>query len=207
MIRLQPPGHPCIEEKRMPPVTLADEQQLLEKARSDPGYFGPVYDVYYPKIFGYVFRRTADYDLARDIAADTFLKAVLKLRDFEWRGVSVAAWLFRIATNELRMYYRQRKYESAVFGQLPEQFALERRLHQLFELERASIDAQLEHYQDFVKAQKALSHLPVAYQEVLSLRYFEQKTILQIAEILGKNEGTVKSLLSRGVEKLKNAIQ
>ncbi len=211
-------------------MTLADEQLLLEKARADPAYFGPLYDAYYPKIFGYVFRRTADYDLARDITADTFLKrhpdnpplkyyflarditadtflkAVLKLPGFEWRGVSVAAWLFRIATNELRMYYRQRKYESTVFGQLPEQFVLERRLHLVFEQERKALEAQMKDYQDFVKVQKALQHLPLSCQEALSLRYFEQKTVLEIARILAKSEGTVKSLLFRGLEKLKRSV-
>lgn len=187
-------------------MTLADEQLLLEKARADPAYFGPLYDAYYPKIFGYVFRRTADYDLARDITADAFLKAVLKLPGFEWRGVSVAAWLFRIATNELRMYHRHRKYESTVFGQLPEQFVLERKLHLVFEQERKAIEAQVKDYQDFVKVQKALQHLPLPYREALSLRYFEQKTVLDIAYILGKSEGTVKSLLARGLEKLKRTV-
>lgn len=187
------------------PVTLADEQKLLEKARLDPVHFGPLYDAYYPRIFGYVYRRTADYDLARDIAADTFLKAVIKLPRFQWRGVSVSAWLFRIATNEIRLYYRQRKYESAVFSQLPEAFMLEQRLHEVFEQERNALEEQMQQYQDFKVVQRALQQLPVHYQEVLSLRYFEQKAVLEIAEILGKNEGTVKSLLSRGLEKLKQA--
>jgi RNA polymerase sigma-70 factor, ECF subfamily len=48
-----------------------------------------------------------------------------------------------------------------------------------------------------------LKKLNVKYQEVISLRYFEKKAILEIAEILDKKEGTVKSLLSRGLEKLK----
>ncbi len=197
--------HRALNNAENTDVTLADEQFLLEKARTDPAYFGPVYDAYYPKIFGYVFRRTSDYDLARDITADTFLKAVLKLPGFEWRGVSVAAWLFRIATNELRMYYRHRKYESTVFSQLPEAFVLEQKLHLVFEQERKAMEAQMNDFQDFVKVQDALLRLPLAYQEALALRYFEQKPLLEIAEILGKSEGTVKSLLSRGLEKLKKS--
>ena len=113
-------------------MTLAEEQALLQKARTDPTQFGPLYDAHYPTIFGYVWRRTGDYHLARDVAADTFLKAVLRLSDFEWRGVSVLAWLYRIATNELRMQQRRKKYTSAVFSQLPEAFVLEQRLHRVF---------------------------------------------------------------------------
>ena len=44
---------------------------------------------------------------------------------------------------------------------------------------------------------------PVKYQEVIALRYFEGKDNKEIAEILNINEGTLKSLLSRGIEKLR----
>jgi RNA polymerase sigma-70 factor (ECF subfamily) len=48
-----------------------------------------------------------------------------------------------------------------------------------------------------------LKTLPVKYQEVISLRYFEGKENKEIVEILNINEGTLKSLLSRGLEKLR----
>ncbi len=187
-------------------MTLSEEEHLLALARNDPAHFAPVYDAYYPAIFGYVFRRTGDYHLARDIAADTFLKAVLNLSEFEWRGVSIQAWLMRIATNELRMYYRNRNYRSMVFEQLPEQFIMEKQLYQIFEQERAELEARRTQYQDFVRIQEARQQLPVKYQEVLALRYFERKSVLEIASILQKSDGTVKSLLSRGVDKIARLI-
>ena len=49
--------------------------------------------------------------------------------------------------------------------------------------------------------------LSVKYQEVLTLRYFENKQIKEISEILGKREGTVKSLLHRGLEKLRRLME
>jgi len=48
-----------------------------------------------------------------------------------------------------------------------------------------------------------LKTLPVAYQEVIALRYFEGKELKEICLILNMKEGTLKSLLSRGVEKLR----
>jgi RNA polymerase sigma-70 factor (ECF subfamily) len=45
--------------------------------------------------------------------------------------------------------------------------------------------------------------LPVKYQEVLSLRYFEKKSIAEISQIMSKRPGTIKSLLSRGTKKLR----
>ena len=58
-----------------------------------------------------------------------------------------------------------------------------------------------------MKALAALKTLPVKYQEVISLRYFEGKNNKEIIEILNMKEGTLKSLLSRGLEKLRNKMQ
>ena len=57
---------------------------------------------------------------------------------------------------------------------------------------------------DFLRIQKQLLGLPLSYQEVMALRYFEEKSISEISLITGKKEGTVKSLLSRGIEKLRS---
>jgi hypothetical protein len=65
--------------------------------RNDPAAFGQVFDEWYKPVFGYITRRTADYDLSKDIAAETFLKAFLKINTFRWQGISLSAWLYRIA--------------------------------------------------------------------------------------------------------------
>jgi RNA polymerase sigma-70 factor (ECF subfamily) len=49
--------------------------------------------------------------------------------------------------------------------------------------------------------------LDLKYQEVIALRFFEEKSIQQISAILNKKEGTVKSLLSRGLKKLRTAVE
>ena len=56
-------------------MNLAEEKQLLAKIKENPEYFGALFDAYYKPIFNYIFRRVGDYDISRDIAADTFLKA------------------------------------------------------------------------------------------------------------------------------------
>ena len=48
--------------------------------------------------------------------------------------------------------------------------------------------------------------MPVKYQEVIALKYFEEKSIKEISEILGKKEGTIKSLISRGLQKLRDSF-
>jgi len=74
------------------------------------------------------------------------------------------------------------------------------------ETEKAALEkAMLEHKQ-FSDVQQQLAHLDIKYQAVIALRFFEEKSIKEIAIILAKNEGTVKSLLSRGLEKLRAAM-
>jgi RNA polymerase sigma-70 factor (ECF subfamily) len=67
-----------------------------------------------------------------------------------------------------------------------------------------SAKLELERYKDYLKIQASLRKLPAKYQEVIALKYFEEKKIREIGVILNKKEGTVKSLLSRGLEQLKN---
>ena len=54
--------------------------------------------------------------------------------------------------------------------------------------------------------QKEITKLPRKYQEVIVLRYFEKKQIKEVSEILGKKEGTVKSLLHRGLKELAKIV-
>jgi RNA polymerase sigma-70 factor, ECF subfamily len=82
-------------------MNLEEEKLLLQKIKENPEFFGLLFDEYYKTIFNYIFRRVGDYDISRDLAADTFLKAYLKVQSFVWKNISVLAWFYRIATNEV----------------------------------------------------------------------------------------------------------
>jgi len=74
------------------------------------------------------------------------------------------------------------------------------------QLEKEIAEEELKRHQDFIDVQARLKLLPIKYQEVISLKYFERKKIKEISEILGKKEGTIKSLISRGLEKIRNLL-
>ena len=71
-------------------------------------------------------------------------------------------------------------------------------------IELIEAEDRLKMHRDFLEIQEKISELEIKYQEVITLRFFETKQIKEIAEILGKKDGTIKSLLHRGIEKLKN---
>jgi RNA polymerase sigma-70 factor (ECF subfamily) len=183
-------------------MNLVEEKQLLQKIRENPRYFGQVFDEYYKPIFNYIFRRIVDYDIARDIAADTFLKAYLNIQSFTWKGIPVITWLYRIATNEVNYHYRKKKSVSLAKEMYNSDVEKLFRFED-YQTEKQLLENELKLNNDFSKIQRCLKDLEIKYQEVLSLRYFEKKSILEIAAILNRKEGTIKSLISRGLEKLK----
>lgn len=185
-------------------MDLQDEKSLVLAAQKDPDAFGALFDLNYTKILSYLVHRTGDVALAQDLSSETFLKAYSKLWQFKWRSISFSAWLYRIAINELRMHFRNKKLVHSLEAMM-ESTGFD--VRDSVDLQRELVEAEeaVKRHGEFLQIQKRLTLLPVAYQEVISLRFFEEKSLNEIAEILGKKEGTIKSLLSRGLEKLRSA--
>lgn len=53
------------------------------------------------------------------MTAEVFLRAYLNIRKFKWKGIPIKSWLYRIATNELKLYYRAKQYKPQIFSQIP----------------------------------------------------------------------------------------
>ena len=194
-------------------MELRKEKELIKEAKKDPEVFGKLYDQHYSRIFGYVLRRTADLEIAQDITSETFFKALKGLWRFRWkdtfsvypvghRRCSFGAWLYRIANNEIANYFRKNKHKPVSLEKIPEPITVHNPETEILEAEQ-----ELKKHQDFLKIQKEIFKLPIRYQEVITLRFFEKKKLKEISEILGKKEGTIKSLVHRGLEKLKNLIE
>ncbi len=181
------------------------EEQLIKEIQSDPHRFEELYNLHFDAIFNYCYRRTSDFDASKDLASETFLKAYVNIGRFRWRGIPVLSWLYRIATNEINLFYRSRKYKPALLNNTYGEHSIYPDLEHLAE-EKESAQVELEKHEQFVRIQKTLKTLPIKYQEVISLKYFEQLKIKEICLILNKKEGTVKSLLSRGISQLKKRI-
>jgi RNA polymerase sigma-70 factor (ECF subfamily) len=181
---------------------LEEEQKLIERAKVDPQAFGVMFDLYYPKIAAYVIHRIGDVTAGQDVTSIVFFKAWHGLPKFEWRGLPFSAWLYRIASNEVNTYFRQKKYQPASLDALFEETGFELPSEQDVASDHLEFEAALTRHQDYVLVQTLLLELPLKYQEVLALRYFEKKAIKDVADITGKNVNTVKSLLARGTAKL-----
>ncbi len=68
-------------------------------------------------------------------------------------------------------------------------------------------EEELHKHEEFLSVHENISKLSFKYQEVVTLRYFEHKHLKEIGVILGKSEGTVKSLLHRALKKLRKLME
>jgi RNA polymerase sigma-70 factor (ECF subfamily) len=177
------------------------ESELLNRIKSNPRDFAELFRLYYKPILGYILRRTGNFEEAVDITADTFFKAFKHINNFSYKGISIKVWIYRIATNELNLYIRQKRKQNSIFERIStEDIEL---FNDYLQEDRKEYEIELEKHDQFLRVQKELKTLPIKYQEVISLKYFEGKENKEIAEILIIKEGTLKSLLSRGLEKLR----
>lgn len=182
---------------------LQAEKEQIEQAKHCPEAFGRLYDQNYSAILNYCLRRTGDVELARDITGETFVKALSNIKSFKWRDISFSAWLYRIAGNEISSYYRKNSYKAVSLEYLQQVQGYDPESQYDLEDEVIAAEQELKRHEDYLLYRQKISQLPVKYQEIITLRYFEGKSLKESAEILGKPEGTLKSLLHRGLDKLR----
>ena len=182
-----------------------NEEQLIKSLKKDPTQFSQVYDYFYGPIFNYCLKRTADFNATKDIVSETFLKAYLNISRFKWRGISIKSWIYRIAINEIKQHYRSQQYRPTTWSELKRSELVSFDNHVLYH-EQQEAEQEVDRHQQFLQIQRLVIKLPIHYQEVISLKYYEGLTIKEISAIINKPQGTVKSLLSRGINRLKQQL-
>jgi len=185
-------------------MDLREERELVEEARRDPEAFGALYERYYSQIFGYVLRRVANVEIAQDLSSEVFFKALKNLGRFRWQNISFSSWLYRIASNQTTDYFRKDGHRAIPLEEFYELAAVS---GLSAEAEILQAEDELKKHEDFLILHKNIARLPSKYQEVITLRFFENKHIKEIGEILGKKEGTIKALLHRGLKKLRKLME
>lgn len=173
-----------------------EDQMLVCAARQDTEAAGRLFDKYYSEILGYIYHCTFHSTVAEDLTSNVFLAVFRHIGRFRWRQVPFRAWLYRIATNEVRMYWRRQKRIKTISLQPDDdEYAA-----------GPSAAGSIEAAEEYRLLHKALLELRVKYRTVIILRYFENKAITEICEITATKEGTVKSQLHRGLARLQDIL-
>lgn len=177
------------------PKNIQLELDVISKSKEDKRYFAPLYDKYFKQIYLFVFKKVRDEDIAGDITSKTFMKAMLHLDKYEYKGYPFSAWLYRIASNEVNMFYRETNKHITV--EVNEKDVFE--LISLIELKEE--DKTLEN------VLKIIEKLPLEQSQIIDLRFFEQMSFKEIANIYDISEASAKMKLYRILEKIKKQIE
>jgi RNA polymerase sigma-70 factor (ECF subfamily) len=170
---------------------IRKEYAILKQSGKNPAAFGALYEKYYDRIFNFIYRQTDDENLTADLCSQTFLNALKHSQRFEYRGVPVSSWFYRIAANEVNKHYRKQK-KIRVFS------VEEVKVREL--IEQGAEDWNEELIQRLVNY---LKELPTDMLEVLELRFFEDKDFKEIAFILNITESGAKMRTYRALDRLR----
>jgi RNA polymerase sigma-70 factor, ECF subfamily len=174
------------------PQQEISEAEIIRKSKGDPEAFRVLYEKYYKSIFLFVLHRVASKELTADITSQVFLKALLKLDKYEFRGLPFSSWLFRIAVNECNDFFRKNKRERVVVLE-------DAHTEALYE-EMFGQDAMEELKGKLPFILERLSHDDLQFVE---LRFMEDRPFKEVAEILGISENYAKVRTYRVLEKMK----
>ena len=173
---------------------MQEEWLEVQAAQGDPALFRPLYERYYEDIFLFVFRRTTDEALTADLCSQVFLKALQRIKDYQYKGVPFSAWLYRIASNEVAQHYRKTKKNRVVSVE-------ESNVSGLFE-EMEEHDG--EDYRQLLL--ETLDGLKEDDLQLIELRFFEERPYKEIAEILGITENNAKVKTFRILNRMKKKM-
>jgi len=171
---------------------LRDEELLIQKSQADPEAFRPLYEKYFKRIFLFVHHRVGDKAMTADLTSQVFLKALINIKKFSFRGLPFSAWLFRIALNECNDFFRKNKryrlvtMEEGMVEHLYEELTSETRLEDLRQ-----------------RLPTILQKLSVDELQIIELRFFEQRPFKEVGDILGISETYAKVRVYRILEKMK----
>jgi RNA polymerase sigma-70 factor (ECF subfamily) len=168
------------------------EEEVINKAKTDPQAFRSIYEKYFKSIFLFVLHRIGNKDLTADITSQVFLKALLRIHQYHPRGLPFSSWLYRIAVNECNDFFRRSKRERMVV--LNDSHA--DTLHD--EMFGHEVLKELKE-----KLPLILERLKEDELQFIELRFLEGRPFKEVAYILGITETYAKVKTYRILEKMK----
>jgi len=180
-------------------LSLSESEQtsLIRRACSDPDAFAQLYLLHYKDVFNYCVRRLFDRHSAEDVTSTVFFKVMHNLDSFDGRATDFRSWLFRIATNAVNDHLRGARRRVGM---------MEKAVIRTREKPAYAIDCDEELLEKKALLKQAMLSLKPKYQTIITLRFFENMKLTEIAACLGKKPSTVRSWLQRATVKLRKKL-
>ena len=168
---------------------MSNEQELLQQASLlNTQALAEIYDTYSPGIYRYGMRLLGDMTLAEDCVAETFVRFLKSLQERRGPRDNLQAYLYRIAHNWIVDLYRK-----------------DEKVYELNDAIRSEADVPEEEAENHIRqkqVRKAIRHLTPEQQQVISLKYLEDWSNEEVARLMKKPVGAVKSIQHRALKSL-----
>ena len=174
---------------------MLKEKGFILEAKKDMSKFSYLYEKYFISIYRYVYNRIGDEASAADLTSQVFLKAMKSIKRYEFRGLPFSSWLYRIASNELNLAFREKKKAKITYHM---------NTKDLPEMVDSPVDEETEEKVNLLLS--ALQGLDHDELELIQMKYFEKRPYKEISEILEVEQNALKVRVHRIKEKIRNII-
>ncbi len=179
-------------------ATSPEQVELLERASlGDPVALSKLYDQYVQRIYRYVYRRVGQAELAEDITAQVFMRMLESVRTGRGWLTSFSGWLYRIAHNLVIDHYRRQR--RATFVDIEDVSPLRSPDGDPLKTVESRLDVE--------RMRGALIQLTEEQAQVITLRFLEDLSIAEVADMMNKTEGAIKALQYRAILALRRVMQ
>lgn len=179
-----------------PGSTLTEDEAIPRAIQGDTEAFTILYERYVNRIYNYIYYRTGNPHEAEDLTSRVFHRALNHLSRYDNRGLPFSAWLYRIAHNLVANWHRDNSRRKEVpledYTQHP---------HRAMAPEARVVDSQ-----EMEELLKAIRRLPPDRQQLLILKFVEGMSNQEVAMIMMRSEGAIKSLYHRTLLSLRDEL-
>jgi len=170
---------------------------LVLRAKTQAEALGRLYEMYYERIFRFCVHRLFNKEIAEDVTSAVFLQVARGLRGFKGRSEQdFRNWLYAIAANQANAYIRKTSRRKKLLAEAAGSIGPAR---------AGSSDMSFE--PDWPRLYAAILRLKPQHQTIVTLRFFENFSYEQIAQILDVKEATLRVTLHRIINQLRNQLQ
>jgi len=174
----------------------ANVRALVEQAqRGEREALEELYLLHFDRIYSYLHLSLGNRHDAEDLTTQTFLKMLESIGRFRWQSAPFSAWLFRIAHNLAMDHFRSRR-----------RVRTEEDVPELPGAEESSAEDQALDSLGDAGMLELMERLSAEQRQVLTLKFLFGFANAEVADILDKTEGAVKSLQHRALASLQNHV-
>ncbi len=165
---------------------MSDEELVVSYSKGNDSAFDTLLSRHKQSVYNYILYTVKDNGLAEDIFQDTFIKAIITIKQGKYiESGKFKAWVMRIAHNLIIDYFRQKKNESIISK---DEYEVD--LFNNPSLCEDTVEAQMVKTQVHDDVKKLICFLPDSQREVLEMRYYKDLSFKEIAEITGVSINT-----------------